>query len=561
MLELFQPLTKTMKSTISLIALVIFYSCNVANKADKVYLNGSIWTGDSANPTASIIGIKGDKIVYVGNDPSAVLGVEAIDLQGKMVVPGFTDNHTHFLSAGYALSSVKLKDAMTKTDFIKRIRDFCKSHPGNAWIREGSWDNENWGGELPRKEWIDSVTGDHPIFLARYDGHMAFANSKAMQLAGLDANTPSPKGGIVVKNAQGELTGCFKDKAMSLIEKIIPDPTQAELAAYYKAAAQHALERGVTHVNDMGSYGGWTDLATYRSVAAKNQSMIRMYAFMPLSTWSRLDSFVQKNGRGDDMLKWGGLKGYVDGSLGSTTAWFHQPYLDDPKSTGLTITDTTDLRNWVLAADKAGLHVAVHAIGDRANDFILSVYADLDKSNGSRDRRFRVEHAQHVRLTSIQQFAKQKAIASMHPYHLVDDGIWAYKRLDTTRLQGTYAIKSMIKEGVIVTFGSDWPVAPVDALFGIYAATTRQTGDGNNPGGWFPDQKISVDQAMKAYTLSNAYASFMDGKIGILKNGYYADFAVLNHDLHKIDLTKIKDVKIDLTVLNGKEVFKRRQSN
>lgn len=547
-----------MKQLIVFFSVLVFFSCNSSNRADKVYVNGNFWTGDSANPTATVLAIKGDKIIYVGNDASQVNATEQIDLNGNMVVPGFTDNHTHFLSAGYGLSSVKLKDAMTKAAFIQRISDFCKTHPGNAWIREGNWDNENWGGELPSKEWIDSVSGDHPIFISRYDGHMAFANSKAMQLAGVNASTVSPAGGVVVKNTKGELTGCFKDKAMSLIEKAIPDPTEAELEEYYKAAANYALERGVTHVNDMGSYGGWMDLSTYRRVAQKNNSLIRMYSFVPLATWSRLDSFVQKNGRGDDLLKWGGLKGYVDGSLGSTTAWFHQPYLDDPKSTGLTITDTTDLRNWVIGADKAGLHVAVHAIGDRANDFILSVYQEAEKINGSRDRRFRVEHAQHVRLEAIDHFANQQVIASMHPFHLVDDGIWAYKRLDTNRLKGTYAIKTMMDKGVTVTFGSDWPVAPVDALFGVYAAVTRRTGDNKNPNGWYPDQKISIDQALRAYTQNNARASFMEGKIGVLKKGYYADFAVLDQDIKKIDPITLKEVKVLRTVLNGKEVFVRK---
>ena len=547
-----------MKQLIVFFSVLVFFSCNSSNRADKVYVNGNFWTGDSANPTATVLAIKGDKIIYVGNDASQVNATEQIDLNGNMVVPGFTDNHTHFLSAGYGLSSVKLKDAMTKAAFIQRISDFCKTHPGNAWIREGNWDNENWGGELPSKEWIDSVSGDHPIFISRYDGHMAFANSKAMQLAGVNASTLSPAGGVVVKNTKGELTGCFKDKAMSLIEKAIPDPTEAELEEYYKAAANYALERGVTHVNDMGSYGGWMDLSTYRRVAQKNNSLIRMYSFVPLATWSRLDSFVQKNGRGDDLLKWGGLKGYVDGSLGSTTAWFHQPYLDDPKSTGLTITDTIDLRNWVIGADKAGLHVAVHAIGDRANDFILSVYQEAEKINGSRDRRFRVEHAQHVRLEAIDHFANQQVIASMHPFHLVDDGIWAYKRLDTNRLKGTYAIKTMMDKGVTVTFGSDWPVAPVDALFGVYAAVTRRTGDNKNPNGWYPDQKISIDQALRAYTQNNARASFMEGKIGVLKKGYYADFAVLDQDIKKIDPITLKEVKVLRTVLNGKEVFVRK---
>jgi predicted amidohydrolase YtcJ len=538
---------------------IVLHACTSSNKADALYVNGNIWTGDSSNPTAAVMAIIDGKIVYVGNDASAFEGAATVDLEGKMVVPGFTDNHTHFLSAGYALSSVKLKDAMTKSEFIKRISDYCKQHPGDAWIKEGSWDNENWGGELPSKEWIDSVSGDHPIFISRYDGHMAFANSKAIQLAGVSANTVSPEGGVIVKNAKGELTGCFKDQAMSLIDKAIPAPTETELEAYYKAAAEHALERGVTQVCDMGSYGGWADLETYRRVAAKNNSLIRMYSFVPLATWARLDSFVQKNGRGDDMVKWGGLKGYVDGSLGSTTAWFHQPYLDDPRSHGLTITDTTDLRNWVLGADKAGLHVAVHAIGDRANDFILSVYDEANKMNGSRDRRFRVEHAQHIRLGAIKNFANQRVIASMHPYHLFDDGIWANKRLDASRLRGTYAFKEMMDGGVHVTFGSDWPVAPVDAMYGIYAAVTRQTGDGKNEKGWYPDQKIAVEDALKAYTLNNAYASFMDGKTGVLKAGVYADFAVLEQDLRTINPVQIKGVRVLSTFLNGKEVFKRKQ--
>jgi predicted amidohydrolase YtcJ len=546
------------KISLLFFACIALFACNSSNQADALYVNGNIWTGDSSNPTATVMAIKEGKIVYVGSDAAAFDAIVKIDLGGKMVVPGFTDNHTHFLSAGYALSSVKLKDAMTKKEFIQRISDYCKQHPGDAWIKEGSWDNENWGGELPSKEWIDSVSGDHPIFISRYDGHMAFANSKAMQLAGVDVNTVSPSGGVVVKNAKGELTGCFKDQAMSLIDRAIPAPSENELEAYYKAAATHALERGVTQVCDMGSYGGWADLETYRRVASKNNALIRMYSFVPLATWSRLDSFVQKNGRGDDMLKWGGLKGYVDGSLGSTTAWFHQPYLDDPKSHGLTITDTTDLRNWVLGADKAGLHVAVHAIGDRANDFILAVYAEAQKSNGSRDRRFRVEHAQHIQLGAIPHFANQQVIASMHPYHLYDDGIWANKRLDEERLRGTYAFKEMMNGGVRVTFGSDWPVAPVDAMYGIYAAVTRQTGDGKNEKGWYPDQKIAVEDALKAYTVNNAYASFMDGKTGMLKVGAYADFAVLEQDLRKIDPVQIKAVKVVSTVLNGKEVFRRK---
>jgi predicted amidohydrolase YtcJ len=540
---------------LSLLAVVVFlFSCS-GKKADKVYFNGNIWTGDVSNPIASVIAIKDGKIVYVGDDAAVYSASEKIDLGGKLVVPGFTDNHTHFLSAGYGLSSVKLKDAMTKEEFIKRIADFCKSHPDSTWVMEGSWDHENWGGELPSKEWIDSVTGDHPLFISRYDGHMAFANSKAMALAGISATTPSPDGGVIRKDSKGEPTGIFKDAAMNLINNVIPAPTEKQLDEYFDAAAKHAVERGVTNTNDMNSYGGWADLETYRRAADTDRMLLRMYSFVPLATWEKLDSFVQKNGRGDDVLKWGGLKGYVDGSLGSTTAWFHQPYLDDPHSHGLTITDTNLLRKWVLGADKAGLHVAVHAIGDRANDFILGVYEAAAKANGERDRRFRVEHAQHVSSSIIDHFAKQQVIASMHPYHLYDDGIWAYKRLDTNRLKGTYAIKSMLDKNVMVSFGSDWPVAPIDPMYGIFAAVTRRTGDNKNPDGWYPKEKITVEQALRAYTTGNAYGSFLDGKIGVLKEGYYADFAVLNEDIFKIAPENIKSVKIARTVMNGRDVF------
>ena len=547
-----------MKHFLKLFVVSMFLISCGNEKVDKLYVNAKIWTGDSTNPSASVMAVKGEKIVYVGNDASKYSAGETIDVGGKLLLPGFTDNHTHFLSAGYSLSSVKLKDAMTKQEFIDRIAAFCKSKPDDSWVMEGSWDHENWGGEMPSKEWIDSVCGDHPVFLSRYDGHMAFANSKALQLAGIDKNTSSPAGGVLVKDKNGEPTGIVKDAAMNLIIKAIPPPTAEQLDQYFDAAAKYAVERGVTNVNDMNSYGGWSDLETYRRAWKTDRMILRMYSFVPLATWERMDSFVQKNGKGDDMLHWGGLKGYVDGSLGSTTAWFHQPYLDDPGTNGLFITDTSLLRKWVMGADKAGLHIGVHAIGDKANDFILSVYDEASKVNGPRDRRFRVEHAQHVRPETIDQFAKQGVIASMHPYHLYDDGIWAYKRLDTNRLKGTYAFKSMKDKGVKVTFGSDWPVATVDPMYGIFAAVTRITGDGKNPNGWYPNEKITVEEALKSYTSTNAYASFLDERIGVLKEGYDADFTILESDILTIPQEKIKEVKAIRTVLKGREVFIRK---
>jgi len=275
---------------------------------------------------------------------------------------------------------------------------------------------------------------------------------------------------------------------------------------------------------------------------------------VPLSTWKKLDSFCKKEGKGDDMLRWGALKGFMDGSLGSTTAWFYRPYLDDPKTSGFNVTDTLNIRKWVLAADSTGLHIAVHAIGDRANDFILNVFEEAEKKN-SADHRFRIEHAQHLSQQAIPRFAQLKVIPSMQPYHAIDDGRWAYKRLDDARLKGTYAFKSLLDAKATLTFGSDWTVAPLKPLQGIYAAVTRRTLDDKNQNGWYAEQKISVEQALKCYTANNAYAGFQENKLGVLKKGMLADLVVLDENIFEIVPEKIIDVKVSRTIVNGKQVY------
>src|SRR5678810_1271260 len=414
------------------------FSCTNNQKvvSDKIYFNAKIWTGDSTNAWSAAIAIKGNEILYVGNDYESYRGsnTETIDLGGKLILPGLIDNHTHFLSGGYNLSSVDLRKANTRQEFISLLKEFCQERKDDRWILGGDWDHEAWGGELPSRSWIDSVTGDHPVFVSRYDGHMALANSLAMKLAGIDRHTKVPAGGEMKKDANGEYTGLLKNGTMDLVYKVIPNPSEKELDEYLQAAMKHAFENGVTQVHDVASYGGWIDLATYRRNYKKKKLDLRIYSFVPISTWKKLDSFCRKEGKGDDMLRWGALKGFMDGSLGSTTAWFYQPYLDDPKTSGLNVTDTIDIRNWVLAADSAGLHIAVHAIGDRANDFILNVFEEAEKRN-SADHRFRIEHAQHLTPQAIPRFAALKVIASMQPYHAIDDGRWAYKRLDDARLK------------------------------------------------------------------------------------------------------------------------------
>lgn len=546
-----------MKKTYLYLFTIIFISCNPEKQAaDKIYINAKIWTGDTAQTWAEIIAIKDNQVVYVGKDYQAFKKskTEIIDLKGRMVVPGFIDNHTHFLSGGYNRSGVDLKKAKTKNEFIQILKEFCKKNNDDRWILGGDWDHEAWGGELPSKNWIDSVTGNHPVFVSRYDGHMAFANTKALQLAGIAKETPTPNGGTIIKDKNDQPTGVLKDEAMDLMYKIIPDPSEKELDEYLQAAIQHAFKNGVTQVHDVGSYGGWTDLATYRRNYENKKLDLRIYSFVALRTWKKLDSYCNIEGKGDDMLRWGGVKGFTDGSLGSTTAWFYQPYSDDPKTSGLNVTDTTDLRNWILAADSAGLNVAVHAIGDRANDFVLNVFEEAEKKN-SKDHRFRIEHAQHLSQQAIPRFAQLKVIPSMQPYHAIDDGRWAYKRLDDARLKRTYAFKSLLDTKANLTFGSDWTVAPLTPLEGIYAAVTRRTLDNKNPEGWYPEQKISVEQALRCYTVNNAYAGFQENKLGILKAGMLADFTVLNENIFEIVPEKIKDVKVIKTIVNGKEVY------
>ncbi|MBS1918918.1 MAG: amidohydrolase [Bacteroidetes bacterium] len=536
------------------------FSMAQAEKADKIYFNASIWTGNEQMPGASAIAINGNKIIFVGNDYQLYIGdrTELIDIKNKFLIPGFIDNHTHFLSGGYNLSGVDLRKETTKQEFINALKVFCRLHNDDRWILGGDWDHETWGGALPEKEWIDSITGNHPVFVNRYDGHMAFANSKALHMAGITSTTQAPPGGEIIKNKNGEPTGMLKDEAMALMNRIIPDPSEQEFDEYFSAAQQYAFENGVTQVHDMGSYGGWTDLKTYRRNYKQKKLQLRIYSFVALWSWKKLDSFCKKNGKGDDMLRWGGLKGFVDGSLGSTTAWFYQPYLDAPGNTGLQVTDTALLRKWVLAADSAGLQVAVHAIGDRANDFIMNVYEEAEKVNPDRDRRFRIEHAQHLTPSAITRFAKLNIIASVQPYHAIDDGRWAYKRLEDARLKGTYVFRSLLDAKAVVTFGSDWTVAPMKPIEGIYAAVTRRTLDGKNPNGWYPEQKISVEQALKCYTQNNAFAGFQDNKLGILKKGMLADFVVLSDNLFEIAPEKMLDVKVLRTVIGGKDVYVKK---
>jgi predicted amidohydrolase YtcJ len=525
-------------------------------------VNARIWTGDPARPWAEALAVRGDEIALVGGSDEvrrAASGVTPIDAGGRLVVPGFIDTHVHFVDGGFRLASVQLRDARTREDFVDRIAAFARTVPAGTWITGGDWDHSLWGGELPVRQWIDAVTPDHPVFVNRLDGHMALANSAALKAAGVTRGTGDVEGGEIVRDATGEPTGLLKDNAMGLVDRAIPEPSDEMRDRALAAAMQYVAEQGVTSVHNMGS---WGDLATFARARRAGALNTRIYAAVPLASWERLRGVVAGKeyggaaGRGDDWLRVGGLKGFVDGSLGSHTAAFHEPFDDAPNDRGLLVNTEADLYAWISGADKAGLHVMVHAIGDRANGLLLDIYERVASENGARDRRFRIEHAQHLAATDIPRFAKLGVIPSMQPYHAIDDGRWAEQYIGT-RIRTTYAFRSLIDAGARVAFGSDWFVAPPTPLEGIYAAVTRRTLDEKNAGGWVPEEKITVEEALRAYTVDAAYASFDEERTGTLAPGRLADFVMLDRNLFEIAADDIRRVRVLLTVVGGRAVVER----
>jgi predicted amidohydrolase YtcJ len=534
--------------------------------ADLVLLNGKIWTGNTKQPEAEAIASLGNRIIAVGTTAQLrkLIGAntKVIDLKGKRVVPGFNDAHVHFFDGGAGLASVQLRDAKSPAEFRHRIGAFAQKLPKGRWILNGNWDHENWQpAQLPTRQLIDAVTPDNPVFINRLDGHMGLANSLALKLAGVTRETPDPPGGTIVRDAQGAPTGVLKDAAMNYVYKVIPDSGPAEIAEALKAALRYAAENGVTSVQDMSASP--EVLAVYQTLLQRGELTVRVSGHQPLSQWERLARVGVQAGFGGDKLKIGGLKGFADGSLGSTTALFFEPYLDDPQTAGLPsdeMVNAAAMRDRVIAADKAGLHLAIHAIGDRANQQILDFFAAAEAANGPRDRRFRIEHAQHLRREEIKRFASQKVIASMQPYHAIDDGRWAEKRIGKERAKGTYAFRSLLDAGAVLAFGSDWFVAPMEPLMGIYGAVTRRTLDGKNPGGWVPEQKITVAEAVRAYTYGSAYASFDEQVKGTLEVGKLADMAVLSADIFQINPVEIEKAKVVLTVFDGRIIYERAEA-
>jgi predicted amidohydrolase YtcJ len=529
-----------------------------------IVVNANVRTMDPSRPTAEAIAIYGNRIMALGSTQEirklAGAGTRIVDAQKQLVLPGFNDAHVHFLSGGFQLASVDLRDADSPREFADRIRTFAEKLPAGRWITGGDWDHERWpGAPLPTKELIDGDTPNVPVFVSRLDGHMSLANSVALKLAGVTRETKDPPGGLIVRDASGEPTGVLKDAAMGFVWKVVPQSSFEEKLTAARAATEHAARLGVTSVQDVSA---GTDVGVYQTLLDRSELKTRIYAISPLPSWERLARTGVRAHFGSDMLRIGGLKGFSDGSLGSTTAFFYEPYKDAPDTRGLAGDEMFPegaMLERAQSADRGGLQVMIHAIGDRANDQILSIFEKIIAQNGERDRRFRIEHAQHLRSQDTARFARNKVIASMQPYHAIDDGRWAEKRIGHERAKTTYAFRSLLDAGAVLAFGTDWTVAPLDPMLTIYAAVTRRTLDGKNPLGWIPEQKISVEEAVRAYTVGSAYAEFTEKDKGTIAPGKLADMVILSRDIFRINPMEIENAKVVLTIMDGKVVYEDRR--
>jgi predicted amidohydrolase YtcJ len=551
-----------------LFTLLIIHSFNFEFKAQtmkKVFINGKIYTVNEKQPYSEAVVVEGNKIKFVGSEIGAQKYItsetELIDLDGKLMLPGFNDSHLHFLSGGHYLLGINLRPALSKEEFVNILKKYIgeRNLPETSWITGGRWDHELWMDKtLPTKDLIDSITQNIPVFVSRIDGHVGLANSKALELARINKNTPDPEGGLIERIPEtGEPTGILKDNAMDLVFSIIPDYTLEENIEAVFRALDETRKYGITSVQDMTQP---EEFDAYLSINKQGKLSCRINAIWKIEQYEDIVRSGVTVGKEEGLIKRGALKGYADGSLGASTAWFFDPYVQDPTTSGLPMDIVTNgkLEQWAFDADRNRLQLCIHAIGDRANNYILNLFERIKTQNSPWERRFRIEHAQHLKREDIYRFRKIGVIASVQPYHCIDDGVWAEKRIGKERIQTTHTYKSLLENNTTLAFGTDWPVAPLNPLYGIYAAVTRRTLDGKNPDGWIPEEKISVEDAIKCYTLNSAYASFEENLKGSIEVGKLADFVVLSDDILSIDPVKIKDVKVEMTIFNGEIVYENK---
>ncbi|KAJ7005009.1 protein LONG AFTER FAR-RED 3 isoform X1 [Populus alba x Populus x berolinensis] len=513
--------------------------------ADLIVKNAVIFTSDASLPVADSMAIQNGRILRVGNYSSLQDlvggGTRELNIEGKVLVPGFIDSHVHLIPGGLQMGRVELRGVNQKEEFVRRVKEAAGNVKQGSWVLGGGWNNDLWGGELPMASWLDDFTADNPVWLTRMDGHMGLANSLALKLA--------------------EPTGLLIDAAMKLVLPLIPEVSVNERREAFLRASNLALTRGVTTIVDFGRYfpgasveHSWEDLSdVYQWADSSGKMIIRVCLFFPMETWPRLIELIKKTGRAlSDWIYLGGVKAFADGSLGSSSAFFFEPYAEEPHNYGLQVTDPESLFNMTAASDKLGLQVAIHAIGDRANEMVLDTYRSVALTNGMRDRRFRIEHAQHLAPGMPARFGEQGVVASVQPDHLLDDGDSAAKKLGVDRAQqGSYLFHSLLASNARLALGSDWPVANINPVGSIKTAIKRIPHGWKHA--WMSSECLSLNDALIAHTISAAYACFLDNELGSLSPGKLADFVILSTST--LDDLAEGSVTVEATYVAGVQAY------
>jgi predicted amidohydrolase YtcJ len=527
------------------------------------YLHGRIYTNDPKHPWASALAVRDEKILCIGSIEHILLdcgGAEApgdtIQLKNNFVMPGFNDAHTHIGGAGRDKLAMSLNGVESVAELQKRVKSEISKHKAGEWILGSGWDQTLWPDrKFPTRLQLDEVSPENPVYLVHISGHVAVANSLALKHAEITPKTPNPTGGEIERFADGEATGVLKEgAAMQFMVQRIPDPSEAQRRHGIELVLDELARNGVTSVQDNSE---WEDFQEYKDIKEEGKLTVRitewLYFMDPLND---LQDRRAQGGTTDPWLKTGALKMVTDGALGTRTAAMLAPYSDDPSTNGIMNIDTEKLKAMAIERDRLGFQLAFHAIGDKANHVSLDVFESIERVNPGRDRRDRIEHAQIIAPEDIPRFARLNIIASMQPSHETNDMRCAEERIGPDRAKGAYAWNSLQKSGAKLAFGTDYDVESINPMRGLYACVTRELPDGGPPGGWEPQEKISLDECISAYTTGSAYAEFEEGKKGQLVVGQYADFIVLSNDLTKIPATQFTKTKVLRTVTGGRTVFK-----
>jgi predicted amidohydrolase YtcJ len=572
------------------VSFYIFFR-TVPEPADLLYTNGRIYTMGADKSVAEALAIRGGRVLAVGTQEEVKARVRAkatIDLGGKTVFPGFIDAHAHLMSLGVSKLTIDLVGVASESGIAALVEQRVKKSEPGQWVRGRGWDQNLWPSKrFPAHDILDKVSPNNPVYLGRVDGHAAYVNKKVLELAGISKQTPDPPGGKIIRDSYGNPTGVFVDNAMDLVGRLLPPPTVKESEEAIGLAVKECLRYGIVCMDDMGVDS--TEIETYKLLIDRNDFPFRVYTVIlgPSDTWNQ---YVAKPGSkaskapligyGDNRLWVRAVKLFVDGALGSRGAALLEPYSDDPGNRGLTVTDEKTLRQCVDEALANGFQVCTHAIGDRGNDIILNVYEAALKNHPGMDQRLRVEHAQVLAMNDIPRFKQLGVLPSMQPTHCTSDMYWAEARLGPTRVHGAYAWRSLLNTGVIIPGGSDFPVENPNPLLGIYAAVTRQDRFGRpknaqdvkaffqlsaegirDPAafenGWYASEKMTREEAVRAYTTWAAFAGFQERVLGSLEKGKLADFVILSKDIMQVAAPEILTTIVEKTIVGGKEVYVR----